>query len=67
MFSVALMGLWSLAGLLTLALLNRRDPIRVPDQYSTRRIADILGLRRVWPKCAFLKFSRPRGVYTQRI
>jgi hypothetical protein len=39
------MGLWSLARLLTLALLNRRDPIRVPDQNSTGRVADILALR----------------------
>ena len=67
MLSVALMGLWSLAGLLTVALLNRRDPIRVPDQNCTRRVADILALRRVWPKCAFLKFSRPRDMYTQII
>jgi hypothetical protein len=30
---------------------DQTDPIRVPDQNSTRRVAGILALRRVLPKC----------------
>jgi hypothetical protein len=44
-----------------------REPIRVPDQNSKKRVADILALRGVWPKCAFLKVSRTRYVYLNNL